>query len=201
MLLRHHKKPQNIGSELDKVARRFLPLALFLLATSQFFFIYELSDGKNWSVIIPFVAILIYFTVPLHLIERNLKIFNVVRSDNDSYSKNIEKFEHNYKKDNPVHFQVIDGMLKMNAKHLLAYGATTDPDKRALLLKDLFKFDFIFAVVAKNKEEREERERKRIEKEEEEEEEKKTDKHLLKESSIEKRETSAGKLIGTIFLL
>ena len=198
MLLRHHKKPQNIGSELDKVARRFLPLALFLLATSQFFFIYELSDGKNWSVIIPFVAILIYFTVPLHLIERNLKIFNVVRSDNDSYSKNIEKFEHNYKKDNPVHFQVIDGMLKMNAKHLLAYGATTDPEKRALLLKDLFKnFDLIYKVLEKNRKKREEKERKRIEKEEEE---KKTDKHLLKESSIEKRETSAGKLIGTIFL-
>ena len=74
MLLRRHLKPKKMSANLDTYVRKLLPLLVFLYSLGQYLFVSELSDGHNWSVIVPLVAsgayVLLFPLVPIRKLVR-----------------------------------------------------------------------------------------------------------------------------------
>jgi len=148
MLVKHHKKPKQIGDEWDSMARRFLPIALIMAGLSQFFFIYTLSDGKNWTVMIPLVATIVYSLVAPFIMNWKLKFLEVVRLEEDTYDS--QNFTCDYKVCNPVQFDEQNSNSKMMIDRLEAYGASDTIQEKTLQIKKAIVTTTLIEGILKN---------------------------------------------------
>jgi hypothetical protein len=101
LLLRRYSIPETIGNQMAVFYAAILPYALLLYSISNYYFLWDLSDGKNKHGQAAMWFMLAYILLPVRIIL-NLFTDNISRDDSADYFDTKFTFIQDYDRNNPM---------------------------------------------------------------------------------------------------
>lgn len=101
LLLRRYSIPEASGNQMATFYAAILPYALLLYSISNYYFLVDLSDGKNEHGQVAMWFMLAYILLPVRIIL-NLFTDNISRDDSADYFDTKFSFIQDYDRNNPM---------------------------------------------------------------------------------------------------